>query len=112
MDALSAATTLKALDGLSLRAEAAARNIANAQTPNYRAVRVSFEAALTAAAAKGSGAVDAVQPRVVPALDGLAGEVRLDQEMATATSTALRYGALIDILSRRLQLHSLVSGGR
>jgi flagellar basal-body rod protein FlgB len=112
MDPISTATTMKALDGLALRATVAARNIANAQTPGYRAQSVSFEAALAAAAARGPRAVDEVTPQVATASGAVAGEVRLDQELTTASATALRYAALIDVLGRHLQLHSLITGGR
>lgn len=114
MDPLSAVLTLKALDGLSARAEVTAHNIANAQTPGFRPLRVSFEAALAAAAPLGPDAVGAVRPQTETA-SGQSGDgaLRLDQEMATAASTALRYGALIEILDRQMQLSRLaVTGGR
>ncbi|MFA5503372.1 MAG: hypothetical protein WDA35_03205 [Bacilli bacterium] len=113
MDQLSAAIMVKALDGLSARAAATSQNIANAQTAGYRPARVSFEAALAAAASRGPGAVEAVQPEVRydPAAESAG--VRLDQELATAASTALRYGAIVEMLGRQLQLQSLAAtGGR
>jgi hypothetical protein len=48
----------KALDGLSLRAEATAQNIANAGSRDFRPVQVSFEQELKAAAASGFGGGD------------------------------------------------------
>jgi len=47
---------LKALDGLTARAELTASNIANANTPSYRARHLSFEKSLAAAAHEGAGA--------------------------------------------------------
>lgn len=114
MDPLSAVLALKALDGLSARAEATAHNLANGQTPGFRPLRVSFEAALAAAAPRGPSAVAAVSPRTETA-PVVAGEtaLRLDREMATAASTALRYGALIEILDRQMQICRLaLTGGR
>jgi flagellar basal-body rod protein FlgB len=111
MDALSAAMVVKALDGLSVRALVTSQNIANSQTPGYRPLRVSFEQALANAASRGRVAVQGVQPQIQAAtsLDGTG--VRLDQELATASATALRYSALIDVLGRQLQLHHLAATG-
>ncbi|HEY9219058.1 MAG TPA: hypothetical protein VIO94_13480 [Phenylobacterium sp.] len=111
MSELSTVMLIKALDGLSARALATSQNIANAQSPGYRPVRVRFEAALAAAASRGTAAVEAVQPRMEAEPTGPDAEVRLDQEMATAASTELRYAALIDLLNRQLQLRSLALSG-
>lgn len=115
MEPISAILTLKALDGLALRAEATAQNIANAGTPNYRPVAVSFEAALAQAAKAGGAAVETVQPQVAQAPTLLGGDpgVRIDLELATASATQARYSALIEVLSRQLILRDLVvAGGR
>lgn len=112
MEPVSAALILKALDGLSLRATATAQNIANANTPDYRPVKVSFEEALVRAAVNGTDAVAAVMPMIELAADehGNAG-LRLDLELATASSTAGRYGALVEVLNRQLQIQSLALSG-
>ena len=110
MASLSAALLIKALDGLSLRAQATAENIANASTPGYRPLRVSFEQALAQAALGGTAAVSDVKPRISPDT-GLGGDMRLDLEMITAASTADRYGALVDVLNRQMQLSALVVAG-
>lgn len=111
VDPISSATILKALDGLSARAAATASNIANSNSPGYRALSVSFEDALVAAARQGPGAVATVRPAVTE--DASAAGIRLDLELATAASTASRYGALLDLLGRQMKLHSLaVTGGR
>ncbi|HEY5723967.1 MAG TPA: hypothetical protein VIT45_16780 [Allosphingosinicella sp.] len=111
MDAISTTMILKALDGLSARSAATAENIANAGSPNYRPVRVAFEELMAAAAPGGADAVRSVRPR----LEQLAGTegVRLDLELATASSTAMRYSALIELLGRQIQLHALsITGNR
>ena len=114
MDTIAPITITKALDGLMLRAAATAENIANANSPNYRAVAVRFEEQLRAAAAQGADAVRAVRPETVLAPQpALGGEMRLDLEMATAAQTAMRYAALIDILGRQMQLdRAVIAGGR
>lgn len=100
MDRISTELIGKALDGLAMRQLHTAQNIANANSPGYRPVRVSFEEALRAAAS-GSGPVSAVVPEIsAQSGDGM----RLDMELATAAQTAMRYGGLIDILSRQMAL--------
>jgi len=103
---------IKALDGLSTRSLATAQNIANASTPGYRPLRVSFEQALAGADVAGADAVRSVSPRIeaVPA-GARDGELRLDMELATASATAQRYGALVDLLDRQLQLQTLAITG-
>jgi flagellar basal-body rod protein FlgB len=108
---LSSAIILKALDCLSVRAQASAENIANANTPGYRPLRVTFEKALAAAAAEGKTAVEALQPGIVtdPAIK--AGDMRLDLEVTTASATGLRYAALIELLNRQHQRDDLALAG-
>lgn len=115
MDAVSAALTLKALDGLSMRAAATAHNIANAGSPGFRPVQVSFEDALAAAANRSASSVRAVAPAVEPqpVAAGAPADVRLDLELAAASTTAARYSALVEVLNRQLQIDGLaVAGGR
>jgi flagellar basal-body rod protein FlgB len=103
---------IKALDGLSARAVVTAQNIANAATPGYRPLRVSFEQALKDAAAKGPAAVKDVVATATRGRVGTAdAELRPDLELATASATSLRYGALIDLLSRQMQLESIAVKG-
>ena len=112
MSAITEAVLIKALDGLSLRAAVTAQNIANANSPGYRALAVTFEDALRNAARKGPERVASVQPRIVPAFDSAGRqELRLDLELATASSTAGRYGTLTELLNRQLQLHAMAASG-
>ncbi len=80
-----------ALDGLAARQRAVANNIANVNTPGYRAQRVSFEDALAASVARGDGAVTAVTDRSLEPtrLDG--SNVNLDTETLSNIDTVLRY---------------------
>jgi flagellar basal-body rod protein FlgB len=104
----------KALDGLSQRYLAVAENIANANTPGYRPLQVSFEASLKAAAAQGDAAVGAVVPTIDrPTTTTVGDEMRLDLEVANAASTALRYQALLDVLGREMSLRqAVITGGQ
>ncbi len=112
MDSNTAGLVIKVLDCLSARSVATAQNIANAGTPGYRPLRVSFEQALADAAARGDAAVQSVSPQIdsIPA-GARDGELRLDLELATATATTQRYGGLIDVLDRQLQLQTLAITG-
>ena len=112
MDQLSSILLIKALDGLSARAIVTANNIANASTPGYRPMQVSFEAELSRAAATGPAAAAGVKPHVGMVPDrGFGTDLRLDLELATASSTAARYTALVEVLSRQLQMQSLAARG-
>lgn len=108
MSSFSTIVALKALDGLSHRAVITAQNIANAGTARYRPQRVSFEQALAAAAGQGVQAVRSVEFSTEPSVDL---DVRLDQEMSTASSTQLRYAALIEVLNRQAELRTLAIKG-
>ena len=113
MNPLISAIINKALDGLTLRSVATAQNIANANSAGYRPVRVSFEAALAAAAAKGEENVRAMPLGIAEtgAADGRS--VRMDLELAAQSQTAMRYGALVDLLARGLQLErTVIRGGQ
>ena len=108
----TAILVIKALDCLSTRSVVTAQNIANANTAAYRPLRVSFEQALAEAAGRGDTAIQEVSPQVdtIPA-GARDGELRLDLELATATATAQRYGGLIEMLGRQLQLQNLAISG-
>jgi flagellar basal-body rod protein FlgB len=114
VDPTSAILITKALDGLWARSLATAQNVANANSPGYRPVRVSFEEALQAAARHGPGALSGVSATVAQAQPGTAGaEMRLDLELATASATGLRYAALLDLLGRQMQIsRTVIRGGQ
>lgn len=104
----------KALDGLTMRMLATARNVANANSPNFQPARVTFEEQLRAAAARGPDAIRQVTPRLEQVPQGIGGgEMRIDLELSTASETAMRYAALIDLLGRQMQISRIVfSGGQ
>ena len=112
MTSQSAAVLMKALDGLSARAEAIAQNLANAQSPAYAPVRVKFEQALADAARRGGAAVRQVKPQFERAsgLEAQAG-VRIDLELANAATTAGRYAALVEVLNRQFQIRAAALQG-
>lgn len=109
----------KALDGLHLREIATAHNVANASSPGFVPVRVSFEDELQRVAMTTRGldanaraaALASVEPRVAPSTDPAERTVRIDQEVATASETSARYAMLIGLLNRSLQLQQLAIRG-
>ena len=114
MDPVSATLINKALDGLTMRYLATAENIANVNSRDFRPLRVSFEQALREAAQAGPDAVARVAPSLERAAEAVAGsEMRLDLELATASETAMRYAALIDLLGRQMQIsRTVITGGQ
>ena len=111
MSSLTAIMALKALDALTMRAEVTSQNIANADSPGYRPLRVTFEDALADASTRGPDAVEALEPTIErdPSAAESSG-VRLDLQMATASMTTTRYAALVEILALQLRQTRAVLG--
>lgn len=112
MDPMVTSIISKALDGLSMRYQAIAQNIANATSPNYRPVRVDFENDLRRAAEAGPDAVRHLALTMRQDTGHVLGsEIRLDLEIAEAAQTSMRYAALIDMLGRRMAINRAITGG-
>jgi flagellar basal-body rod protein FlgB len=91
---LNSVTTValtSALNGLALRQDAIANNIANVNTPNYQAKRVSFEDALAASVKAGDGHVEATTARSLEPTNVNGNNVNLDTETVSGTDTVLRF---------------------
>jgi len=90
-DSVTFKALTSALDGLAARQRAVANNIANVNTPGYRAQRVTFEDALAASVERGDGSVAATtRLSLEPTrLDG--SNVNLDTETLSNIDTVLRY---------------------
>ena len=81
-----------ALDGLAARQRAIANNIANVQTPGYRATRVSFEESLREALVSGeTPAVTATSQTSLEPTREDGNNVNLDTETLSSVDTNLRY---------------------
>jgi flagellar basal-body rod protein FlgB len=91
LESVTSAALGSALDGLALRQRTIADNIANVNTPNYRAKRVVFESALAKSVAEGEGRVTAeVKRSLEPTrIDG--NNVNLDTETLSNIDTVLRF---------------------
>ena len=108
MDFLSDVTTSgleRALQGLTARQTATAANIANAQTPGYRAQRVTFEDSLATAMDTGnpSGAqIDTVDAGTPASITG--NTVQLDSEVSDLQKEGLQYQAVAQAVSFKYAL--------
>jgi flagellar basal-body rod protein FlgB len=80
-----------ALEGLTARQTATANNIANINTPNYKAQVVSFESALAASVKAGDGNVSATTSTSLEPTELDGNNVNLDTEDITNTTTVLQY---------------------
>jgi flagellar basal-body rod protein FlgB len=111
-----------ALTGLSSRQRTIANNIANIDTPNFKASEVRFEDALRGAMSRQQGAQpnQATLNNVVSHTSLVEGtttradgnNVDIDREMELLGETQLTYNALTQVMSTRLAiLRSVVSGG-
>jgi flagellar basal-body rod protein FlgB len=104
-DDLTTTALQVAVAGLSARRHAIADNVANLNTPNYLAKRVSFEASLRSAIADGDPAAARVSTQTSLEPTGLNGNnVNLDDETVSITDTGLRYQTAIEALTAKFQL--------
>ena len=111
-----------ALTGLSSRQRTIANNVANVDTPNFKASEVRFEDALRSAMTRQPGSppsqasLNALASRA-SFVDGTTtradgNNVDIDREMELLGETQLNYSALTQVMSTRLGiLRSVVSGG-
>ena len=102
-----------ALDGLALRQRVIADNIANVDTPNFRATSVDFESSLSAAIASGDvpdgGVAVTETPTQTPV--GINGNnVDLRKETLAAIQTQFQYQIMTRAVSDRLGLISTAAG--
>lgn len=94
---VTAQTALSAIDGVSLRGEVRANNIANANTPGYRAEHVPFETALADALQRGEPAAARFEPVASPSMVGPDGNsVDLETEMVGGMKDGLLRQAMIN----------------
>jgi flagellar basal-body rod protein FlgB len=119
IEAVTRSALSLALDAATLRQQAIATNIANADAVGYVRQHVNFEAQLADArrGLRETGRLDAfalgdVRPRIEAALDGngLPAQVRLDVEAADMARNAVHYQALAKGLARHYAILSMAVG--
>jgi flagellar basal-body rod protein FlgB len=92
-DDLSSSSLRVAVTGLSARQSAIANNIANIETPGFRARKVKFEESLHSAVERG-GSPSNVKPNVSTSLEPTrlnGNNVNLDEETLSHVDTTMRY---------------------
>ena len=102
-----------ALSGLAYRQRVIATNIANVETPGFRAGKVQFEQALSAALADGSSP-DQVEPTFARSLEPTrlnGSNVNLDEESLSSLDTNMRYQLALRAMDSKFGLLSTVIKG-
>lgn len=121
-------TLEKALDGSALRQRTIAQNIANVDTPNYKAKKVSFQHTLDEAMNRTMSAYrtdprhfefsfSRSEPIITKSNNTMynhnLNNVDIDQEMADMAKNQIYYNALVDRLSSRFNsLETAIKGGK
>lgn len=119
----TAAGLLKAAEGSFLRQQVIASNLANAETPGYKAMEVDFETALSQALEHarrdGSGAVERVMRVPVMVRMRSMGQQRWDKnnvnpekELVDLAAAAAEHAAVVRLLSHKLRMLHLAISGR
>jgi flagellar basal-body rod protein FlgB len=106
LDDVTSVALHSALSALSLRQRVTANNIANIETPNFQASKVSFESALNDALAGGGNPAD-VSPSVGTSLEPTredGNNVNLDEETISSYDTQLRYETSLRALDNKFGL--------
>jgi len=100
-----------ALDGLSLRQRVIADNIANVDTPGFRATSVDFESSLRAAVENGgSGDVRAEMLATDTPVGANGNNVDLRKETLAATQTQFQYQLMTRAVNDRFNLIKTAAG--
>lgn len=99
-----------ALDGVTTQQDAIANNLANDQTPGYRAEVVSFEQSLASALRGGGTAtISESTSSAPPASDG--NNVDLTTQIVSAEDSTLEYQTITDSLNAQFRLVRGAAGG-
>jgi flagellar basal-body rod protein FlgB len=122
----------RALDGLSVRRDVIGQNVANVDTPGYRAQQVSFENVLSDATRSNSGTLKMavtntahkakstnsssdlvkVSPRNGGSVRADGNNVDIDQELTELTETGIRYETISTSVSNKFSLMKALAESR
>jgi flagellar basal-body rod protein FlgB len=107
----------RGLEGASMRQQALANNLANANTAGYKRSDVDFQSALSSALGDGSGesSLDSLdfQPQTdtTSTMRADGNNVDFDQENSNLTENAVEYEAILSVAHARLQMLRTAMGG-
>lgn len=110
---VTAVTAARALDGLSQRGQVRAHNIANSETPGFRAQRVEFEQQLAEAIRRGRPETSSVEIRPTPSIvDARGNSVDLETEMIGAMRDGVQRDAIAAGFNFKAAQLRMAFGGR
>lgn len=110
---VTAVTAVRALDGLSQRGQVRAHNIANSETPNFRAAHVSFEAALKDALRRGRPEAARTEVTAANSIVGPNGNsVDLETEMIDGMRDGLMRDTMVNGFNFKAAQLRVAFGGR
>jgi flagellar basal-body rod protein FlgB len=98
-------TIYQAMQGLQARQKVNADNIANLQTPGFRAGTVDFESSLKNAITTGNpgvASIDTARSTDTPGPDG--NNVNLDDETVSMVQTGLKYQTMVEAMNAKFRL--------
>jgi flagellar basal-body rod protein FlgB len=112
LDDITSVTLATALSGLAARQRVSANNIANIETPNFKAGQVSFEDSLRAAVEAGDPSQASFsQTSQDGPVTANGNNVSLDTETVTDEKTQLQYSLLSGAMSAKFSLLETVLKG-
>ncbi len=113
MTDLTAAAIHNALSGLAARQRVLADNVANVETPGFRAGRVDFESSLAAALTSGDpDRATTSTTRSTSSAQPNGNNVSLDEEIVSLTDTGLRYQLMTEAMNQKFRLLRTAMGTR
>ena len=109
---LASSAIYQAMQGLWAQQQAVAENVANVDTPGYKAREVDFEASLAQAIANGdpSQMQVATVTSTAPA-DQVGNNVSLSQEMVEEEKAGMQFQTMVDAMNAKFQLLSVAING-
>ncbi|HMK95961.1 MAG TPA: flagellar basal body protein [Acidimicrobiales bacterium] len=109
---LASSAIYQAMQGLWAQQQAVAENVANADTPGYKARDVDFEASLAQAIANGDPSQMQVTTLASTAPTDQAGNnVSLSQEMVEEEKAGMQFQTMVDAMNAKFQLLSVAING-
>lgn len=110
---VTTSATVAAMDGLSQRGSVRAHNIANAQTPGFRAMQVEFEDALSTALRRGTPEDVRVTSMLTPSVvDARGNSVDLETEMVEGMKDGLQRDTMVAAFNFKTGNLRMAIGGR
>ena len=109
---VAASAAYEAMQGLWAQQQAVANNVANINTPGYKAQNVNFESSLASAIAEGNPAAMQVTTTTSTAAgDQTGNNVDLATEMVAEQKASMQYQTMVQALNAKFQLLSVAIVG-